>query len=60
LGSSAQNIVASMAKLASSAAQGNESYTGREARATAAALSDFTNSVRGVAATTNDKAMQTK
>ena len=49
-----------MAKLASSAAQGNESYTGREARATAAALSDFTNSVRGVAATTNDKAMQTK
>ncbi|XP_065332613.1 talin-2 isoform X2 [Cloeon dipterum] len=60
LGSSAQNVVASMAKLASAAAQGNENYTGREARATAAALSDFTNSVRAVAATTNDKPMQTK
>lgn len=60
LGGSAQNVVASMAKLTSAAAQGNESYTGREARATAAALGDFTRSVRSVAATTTDRAMQTK
>lgn len=60
LGSSAQNVVASMAKLTSAAAQGNESYTGREARATASALGDFTRSVRSVASTTQDRTMQSK
>jgi talin len=47
-----------MAQLLTAAAQGNDNYTGIAARDTANALRVLTNAIRGVAATTNDRALQ--
>lgn len=47
-----------MAQLLTAAAQGNDNYTGIAARETANALRVLTNAIRGVAATTNDRALQ--
>ncbi|KAK7790683.1 hypothetical protein R5R35_008203 [Gryllus longicercus] len=58
LGSVSKNVSAGMAQLVSAAAQGNESYTGQAARATAASLRELTNAVRGVAATSKDRDTQ--
>lgn len=60
LGSTSKNVGFAMAQLLSAAAQGNENYTGIAARNTSSALRDLTMSVRGVAATTNNRDTQTK
>ena len=54
----AKIIGTSLAQLLSAASQGNENYTGVAARDTAAALAALTASVRGVAATSNDRDVQ--
>uniref|UniRef100_A0ABM0MR88 Talin-1-like n=1 Tax=Saccoglossus kowalevskii TaxID=10224 RepID=A0ABM0MR88_SACKO len=58
LGATSKMVGSSMAQLLTAAAQGNENYTGIAARDTAQALTALTNSVRGVAATTNDSNAQ--
>ncbi|KAJ9593984.1 hypothetical protein L9F63_014625, partial [Diploptera punctata] len=60
LGSTSKNVGFAMAQLLSAAAQGNENYTGIAARNTSSALRDLTMSVRGVAATTNNRDTQSK
>ncbi|PNF41180.1 Talin-1 [Cryptotermes secundus] len=60
LGSTSKHVGFAMAQLLSAAAQGNENYTGMAARNTSSALRDLTMAVRGVAATTNNRDVQTK
>jgi talin len=60
LGSTSKNVGFGMAQLLSAAVQGNENYTGIAARNTSSALRDLTMSVRGVAATTNNRDTQIK
>ena len=50
-----KSVGSTMAQLLTAASQGNEQYTGMAARSTAVALQDFTDAVRGVAATSDDQ-----
>ncbi len=58
LGATSKTVGSSMAQLLTAAAQGNDSYTASAARDTANALKVLAHAVRGVAATTNDRALQ--
>ncbi|XP_064472172.1 talin-2-like isoform X2 [Ornithodoros turicata] len=60
LGATSKIVGSSMAQLLTASSQGNESYTGIAARDTANALKDLTSAVRGVAATTDDRDVQTR
>lgn len=60
LGSSSKNVRSAMAQLQTAAAQGNENYTGHAAQETANSLKDLTMAVRGVAATTTDRQLQSR
>ncbi|XP_059140472.1 talin-2-like isoform X4 [Physella acuta] len=58
LGTTSKTVGSSMAQLLTAAAQGNEDYVGIAARDTVNALKILVSSVRGVAATTEDKQIQ--
>jgi len=58
LGATSKIVGSSMAQLLTAASQGDENYTGRAAKDTANALRTLTTSVRGIAATTNDRELQ--
>uniref|UniRef100_A0A0B7BNT7 I/LWEQ domain-containing protein n=1 Tax=Arion vulgaris TaxID=1028688 RepID=A0A0B7BNT7_9EUPU len=58
LGTTSKTVGSSMAQLLTAAAQGNEDYVGIAARDTVNALKVLVSSVRGVAATTDDKRVQ--
>ncbi|XP_073240951.1 talin-like [Porites lutea] len=58
LGATSKSVGSSMAQLLTAASQGNESHTGIAARDTASALRVLTAAARGVAATSDDKALQ--
>ncbi|CAG5116694.1 unnamed protein product, partial [Candidula unifasciata] len=58
LGTISKTVGASLAQLLTAAAQGNEDYVGIAARDTVNALKIMVSSVRGVAATTDDKQAQ--
>jgi len=58
VGSAAKNVNSNIAQVVSAAAQGNEMYTALAARDTANSLRDFTNAVRVVAASTQNKEIQ--
>ncbi|KAL0267697.1 UNVERIFIED_CONTAM: hypothetical protein PYX00_009891 [Menopon gallinae] len=60
LGATSKNVRSSMAQLQTAAAQQNENYTGHAAQETASSLRDLTNAVRGVAATSKDKQLQSR
>ena len=60
LGSTSKNVGFAMTWLLCAAVQGNENYTDLAARNSSSALRDLTMSVRGVAATTNNRDTQTK
>lgn len=60
LGTSSKNVRSAMAQLQTAAAQQNDNYTGHAAQETAHSLKDLTSAVRGVAATTNDRQLQTR
>ena len=58
LSTASKSVGSTVAQLLTAASEGNEEITSRAARDTANALRDFTAAVRGVAATTNDQAVQ--
>ncbi|CAL1533836.1 unnamed protein product, partial [Lymnaea stagnalis] len=58
LGHTSKTVGSSMAQLLTAAAQGNEDYVGIAARDTVNALKVLVSSVRGVAATTDDRQIQ--
>ncbi|CAG5121597.1 unnamed protein product, partial [Candidula unifasciata] len=58
LGTTSKTVGSSMAQLLTAAAQGNEDYVGIAARDTVNALKVLVSSVRGVAATTDDRQVQ--
>jgi len=60
LSGTSKSVGSSMAQLLTAASQGDEKYTGMAARSTAGALQDFTDAVRGVAATSDEQEMQHK
>ncbi|XP_054725014.1 talin-1-like isoform X2 [Uloborus diversus] len=60
LGAISKVVGSSMAQLLTAASQGNENYTGIAARDTGSALKILTRAVRGVAATSTDRDVQTK
>lgn len=60
LGASSKNVRSAMSQLQTAAAQQNSNYTGHAAQETANSLRDLTMAVRGVAATTNDRQVQTR
>ncbi|KAL5020158.1 hypothetical protein ScPMuIL_003050 [Solemya velum] len=58
LGTTSKSVGSAMAQLLTAATQGNENYVGIAARDTANSLTVLTRSVRGVAATTEDRQIQ--
>lgn len=58
MGSAAKNVNSNIAQVLSAAAQGNEMYTALAARDTANSLQDFTNAIRVVAASSQNKETQ--
>lgn len=60
LGATSKNVRSAMAQLQTAAAQQNENYTGHAAQETANSLRDLTGAVRGVAATSKDKQLQSR
>ena len=60
LAATSKAVGSTMAQLLTAVSQGNENYTGMAARSTAVALQDFTDAVRGVAATSDQPEVQHK
>ncbi len=60
LSATSKAVGSNMAQLMTAVSQGDEKYTGMAARSTAVALQDFTDAVRGVAATSDQPAEQHK
>lgn len=60
LNTASKSVGSNVAQLLTAATEGNEDITRRAARDTANALRDFTDAVRGVAATTKDRQAQNK
>ena len=58
LSATSKAVGSNMAQLMTAVAQGDEKYTGMAARSTAVALQDFTDAVRGVAATSDQPDQQ--
>ena len=58
LAATSKSVGSTMAQLLTAVSQGDENYTGMAARSTAVSLQDFTDAVRGVAATSDQPDVQ--